>query len=142
GPRSNKEIEQLYSESRAFIFPGVEDFGITPLEAMASGLPVIAYGKAGVLETVVAERTGLLFTPQTASALSAAILRLESGAVLFDENVLRQRAAEFSKARFCGDFMRVIQRACNGRFKKSKFEEMIAKDFAKKEGQHDLSSGY
>ncbi|MFI5399717.1 MAG: glycosyltransferase [SAR324 cluster bacterium] len=63
GERGDEEIAALYARARGFIFPGVEDFGITPLEAQASGTPVIALAAGGALETVTPE-TGLLFSPK------------------------------------------------------------------------------
>ncbi len=61
GRQPDSLIKEYYSKCRAFIFPGEEDFGITPLEAQASGRPVIAFGKGGALETVVEGQTGLFF---------------------------------------------------------------------------------
>lgn len=99
GNPSNEQIESLYASCRAFIFPGEEDFGITPLEAMASGAPVIAYGSGGACETVT-NKTGILFTPQTVEALSDAVMDVESGRRKFDPEECRARAAYFSEARF------------------------------------------
>jgi glycosyltransferase involved in cell wall biosynthesis len=105
GRRSDAEIAELYRRCRAVLFPGVEDFGIVPLEAMAAGRPVIALAAGGALETVVGpggERppTGLFFEQQTVDALAEAMRRLESGAVAFDPKALRARAEEFDRARF------------------------------------------
>src|SRR5690606_13274490 len=69
GALANEEIARLYSEAEAFVFPGVEDFGITPLEAMAAGCPVIAYGAGGATETVIDGESGVLFMEQTVSSL-------------------------------------------------------------------------
>ncbi|MGK5082920.1 glycosyltransferase [Bdellovibrionota bacterium FG-1] len=107
GVLSNDEIAQLFSTCRAFIFPGKEDFGITPLEAMASGAPVIAFGEGGASETVT-EQTGVFFRPQTVQALMEAVTLLESGCCTIDERACRRRAAEFSKARFQRELGEVI----------------------------------
>ena len=99
GSVPNEVVSELYSQCKALIFPGVEDFGITPLEAMASGAPVIAYGHGGAQETVT-EKTGIHFAAQNASSLAEAVLKLETGKVVIDENDCRARAALFTKERF------------------------------------------
>ncbi|MBC7396392.1 MAG: glycosyltransferase, partial [Bdellovibrionales bacterium] len=101
---SNEQIERYYSECKAFIFPGTEDFGITPLEAMASGAPVIAYGEGGACETITLE-TGILFSPQTVDALCEAVMEIESGRLRFDPQTCRNRAAFFNIQRFQSDFL-------------------------------------
>ena len=95
----------LYARCRALLFPPLEDFGITPLEAMASGRPVIAFGQGGARETVVAPGggeppTGLFFAEQSVDALVEAIRRFESGAVVFEPKALRRRAEEFDRPLF------------------------------------------
>lgn len=99
GSLSNRTIADLYSKCRALIFPGVEDFGITPLEAMASGAPVIAAREGGASETVT-DQTGILFWPQTVEALVEAVSRVEHGDVKFDPEACKNRAREFSRERF------------------------------------------
>jgi glycosyltransferase involved in cell wall biosynthesis len=105
GWRSDAEIADLYRRCRAVLFPGVEDFGIVPLEAMAAGRPVVAFAAGGALETVVPPGTGdpptgLFFDVQTVDALVDALRRLESGAIAFDSKALRARAEEFDRPRF------------------------------------------
>ena len=105
GWRSDAEIAELYRRCRALLFPGVEDFGIVPLEAMAAGRPVVAFAGGGALETVVPPGsleppTGLFFDTQTVDALVDALRRLESGAVAFHPKTLRARAEEFDRPRF------------------------------------------
>lgn len=100
GRRPFAEIRDLLQRCRALVFPGLEDFGIVPVEAMAAGAPVIAYGKGGALETVIHGKTGLLFSEQTAEALIAAVQQLESGAVHFDPALLHAHAATFDKSLF------------------------------------------
>jgi len=105
GWRSDTEIAELYRRCRALVFPGVEDFGIVPLEAMAAGRPVVAFAAGGALETVVPPGgpeppTGLFFDAQTVDALVEALRRLESGAIAFDPKRLRARAEAFDRPRF------------------------------------------
>lgn len=110
GTLSNSAIADLYAKCRAFVFPGIEDFGITPLEAMGAGAPVIALGKGGALETITS-KTGLFFKDQTVEALMEAVTKMESNSDQFDESSCRQRAAEFSKERFQREFKASVRAA-------------------------------
>jgi glycosyltransferase involved in cell wall biosynthesis len=92
------DVPRLLQEARALIFPGEEDFGLTPLEAMAAGTPVVAYAAGGALETVVDGATGIFFTEQTVDSLAAALAGLRREA--FDARVLRAHAAQFDVAVF------------------------------------------
>ncbi|MEM9700019.1 MAG: glycosyltransferase [Pseudomonadota bacterium] len=71
-------LKDHMARCRALIFPGEEDFGIVPVEVMASGRPVIAYGRGGILDTVVHKKTGLLFEEQSAHAVKSAVLAFEA----------------------------------------------------------------
>jgi glycosyltransferase involved in cell wall biosynthesis len=104
---TNEEIEILYSECKAFIFPGKEDFGITPLEAMASGAPVIAFGEGGACETVTAQ-TGILFLPQSVDALCESVMDVETGRKYFDPKLCSERARHFQKSRFLSEITELI----------------------------------
>jgi glycosyltransferase involved in cell wall biosynthesis len=88
----------LFARCRAFIFPGAEDFGITPLEAMAAGRPVIAYAAGGALDTVIDGATGRFFTQQTAAALAAAVAASRSDT--YDAQTIRRHAERFDRAAF------------------------------------------
>ena len=98
GPQPFAVLREHYARCRALIFPGVEDFGITPLEAQASGRPVIAYGVGGVLETVRPGKTGIFFARQDAASLLAAIEAFESQN--WESAACRDHAARFGEERF------------------------------------------
>jgi glycosyltransferase involved in cell wall biosynthesis len=107
GWRSDAEIAELYARCRAVLFPSLEDFGIVPLEAMASGRPVIAYGAGGATETVVdlrdpghAPPTGVFFAAQTVEALVEAMATLEASLPRFEPKALRARAEAFDRPLF------------------------------------------
>jgi glycosyltransferase involved in cell wall biosynthesis len=110
GNLSNDAIADLYSKCKAFVFPGKEDFGITPLEAMAAGAPVIAFGEGGVVESVTPQ-TGTFFTPQTVEALMEAVTRFEKGEVKISEQASRARARVFSRERFQKEFAAAVTEA-------------------------------
>jgi glycosyltransferase involved in cell wall biosynthesis len=95
---SNEEKDELMKWARAFLFPPLEDFGLVPIEAMAMGTPVMAYGEWGALETVVDEVTGVFFSPQTPEALNQAIEKFET--MQWDRDKIREHAERFSKERF------------------------------------------
>lgn len=103
-------LRSHYARCRALIFPGEEDFGIVPLEAMASGRPVIAFGRGGALETVVDNITGLFFHEQTVDALVSAVgifERMEHEFVALD---IRNHAMHFSKEQFRIKFQEFVSR--------------------------------
>jgi len=98
GRRTDEEVAQHLAECRALVFPGDEDFGIVPLEANASGRPVIAFQAGGALETVVDGETGVFFDEQTPQSLGLAIKRFQFES--FDKQRLRQHALKFDKEVF------------------------------------------
>ena len=105
GWRDDAQVADLYARCRALLFPTVEDFGIAPLESMASGRPVIALGQGGALETVVPPGsadppTGLLFERQTVDDLIGAIRQLEADPHRFEPKALRRRAEAFDRSLF------------------------------------------
>ncbi len=97
GNLKREEIVSLYFRARGFIFPGVEDFGITPLEANAAGTALIAYEFGGVLETQT-EETCEFFKVQSVDSLTEAVMHFEQRT--FDPLRLRRNAEQFSRRRF------------------------------------------
>jgi glycosyltransferase involved in cell wall biosynthesis len=109
GRVSDAERADLLARAQALIFPNVEDFGIAPVEAMASGTPVVAYGHGGVTETVVDGVTGIFFHEQTVEALAKALERC--AATKFSQSALTKRAEVFSTERFRQEFQDYIEQA-------------------------------
>ena len=95
-------LREHYETCRAFVFPGLEDFGITPLEAQAAGAPVIAFGEGGALETVVSGETGVFFESQTAASLCDAIGEIDrlNGSKSDIAYACRANAERFGPERF------------------------------------------
>lgn len=94
----DKQVEKLFLNCKAFLFPAFEDFGITPVEAMAAGKPVICYGQGGATESVVNGKTGVFFPKQTGDSLAQAIEDFEK--LKFDSKTIRGHAKKFSETRF------------------------------------------
>lgn len=91
-------LKHHYARCRGLIFPGEEDFGIVPVEAMASGRPVVAFGRGGATETVLDGVTGVFFREHTVDSLTDAIDRLE--ALQLDPQTITDHAESFNKVRF------------------------------------------
>jgi glycosyltransferase involved in cell wall biosynthesis len=105
GRLSDDQVAQAYAQARAFIFPGEEDFGITPLEAMACGTPVIALGRGGALETVTDLRegsraTGVLYQEPSVEGLVGAVQRFLAHERELSPGAARQRALAFDRPVF------------------------------------------
>lgn len=109
GPLSNRSVEDFFSRSKGFIFPGKEDFGITPVEAMASGCPVIAFGEGGICDTVTDE-TGIFFDEQTVESLVEAVNKFERGEVKISPDACRKQAQKFVRSRFQQEFRETVRK--------------------------------
>lgn len=96
--QNDDELRESLSSVKGFIFPSKEPFGIAPVEALAAGTPVIAYGEGGALDYITDEENGLFFEPQTTEALEKAIVKFDS--MKFDETAVRQSANNFSNEEF------------------------------------------
>lgn len=98
GQVDDARLRELYRGARVVLMPGVEDFGIVPVEAMACGTPAIVYGEGGGLESVLEGRTGLVFREPAPAALRAVVDSLQT--LGFNSETLRARALSFSRAAF------------------------------------------
>jgi glycosyltransferase involved in cell wall biosynthesis len=101
--------------ARAFVFAAEEDFGIAPIEAQAAGVPVIAYGRGGALETIRglddARPTGVFFGSQTPRSLAAAVRAFEANQARISPTACRDNALRFSAARFRAEMRRIVEEA-------------------------------
>jgi glycosyltransferase involved in cell wall biosynthesis len=109
GRASRADILDHYSRCTALVFPGIEDFGIVPLEAMATGKPVIAYAKGGAMETVIDGVTGVHFHTQSEDGLNAAVQLIEQGLAVFNPAKIRAHAATFDISNFERQLVRFIE---------------------------------
>lgn len=110
GRVSDEEIRWHYAHCQALLFPGEEDFGITPLEAQAAGSPVLAFGRGGALETVIPGVTGEFFAQQTVQSLAACLQKFDrdrydpaqarAHARSFETTVFKQKMKAFIDARY------------------------------------------
>ena len=110
GRVSDEEMTRIYAGADAFLFPGIEDFGLTPVEAMASGVPVLAYAEGGAMETVVDGDTGLFFHEQSARSLADCIRRFEDSGVSRTREEIAQYATSFSPERFRREMRELVNR--------------------------------
>jgi len=98
GKVSDEELKKIYSQARGLIFPGMDDFGMAPIEAQASGCPVIAFHAGGAVETVIENVTGVFFQNQTVPDLIAGLDRFEK--IDFNPQNIRQAALRFDVSVF------------------------------------------
>jgi len=105
---SDKEKAEYLSRAKAFIHPQEEDFGITAVEAMAAGRPVIAYRAGGAMETVIENKTGVFFDDQNWQSLADAVMRFDEKK--FNPEKIRQHSLKFSKENFKKEIVDVVQK--------------------------------
>ena len=110
GHQPDAVVRDYLQRCKAFVFAADEDFGIAPIEAQAAGAPVIAYGRGGVTETVIANRTGLFFREPRAECLVEAVERFEAVADRFHPEQIRLTTHRFSRQRFQRQLAALIDR--------------------------------
>ncbi|MFZ4826604.1 MAG: glycosyltransferase [Phototrophicaceae bacterium] len=103
------QLNDLMARAKAFIFPGLEDFGIAPVQAQAAGRPVIAFGQGGALDTVIPGKTGELFYQQTVETLAQAMLEFDASRYAVSD--LRANAERFDQSVFEREITRYIEQA-------------------------------
>jgi glycosyltransferase involved in cell wall biosynthesis len=108
GFQTDEIVEKNLQSAKALVYAAQEDFGIVPVEAQACGTPVIAYGKGGVLETVIPGETGYFFKEQTSEAIASALQAFESSPLL-DPGVIRKNAERFGKSRFKAEIKNFVE---------------------------------
>ncbi len=108
GQLPRPDVVDLFERCHAYLLPGVEDFGISPVEAMAAGKPVVAFNQGGATETIEDGVTGVLFDDQSATGLAAAIERLDG--ITFDRQILRARAELFDRQHFFAAWRALLAR--------------------------------
>jgi glycosyltransferase involved in cell wall biosynthesis len=111
GRVSDEKRAELFENSIAFIHPQEEDFGITPIEAMSAGRPVIAFRKGGAVETIIDGKTGLFFDKQDVSELCDLLLRFDSSK--FDADLIRKHAEQYSTHIFREKIINFVEKSWN-----------------------------
>ncbi len=109
---SDAALPDLMARCKAFIFPGLEDFGITPVQAQAAGRPVIAYAGGGALDTVIPGKTGVLFPEMTVESLMAAMQSFDASA--YNTAVIRAHAEQFDTSVFTHEISTYVEQAWEG----------------------------
>ena len=113
GWRSDDEVRDLYRGCAGVLLPGVEDFGMVPVEAQACGAPVVALGEGGACETVIDGETGVLVDGGSAEAFAAGVDRLRR--LRLDRRAIRASAERYSRQRFMTEFQAAVQAAIEHR---------------------------
>lgn len=101
-----EELASFLAGARGYIFPSLEPFGIAPVEALAAGTPVIAFGAGGALDYITDGKNGVLFDKQSVKSLTEAIIKFEK--MKFDETIIQESAVRFGVKRFEKEIREVI----------------------------------
>lgn len=113
---SEKELPGIYKNARAFVFPGVDDFGMAPATAQVLGIPVIALKKGGAMEIVEEGKTGELFDSSTPEVLADSVRRFLERENIYDSEYIKRSAEKFGKERFKKEISEFIERVTNSNF--------------------------
>lgn len=108
GQQPAERLRRYLQLARGFVFAAEEDFGIAPVEAQACGTPVLAFGRGGVLESIVPGKTGLFFDEQTPQSIIAALREFDK--IEWDAAAIRRNAENFSNRHFREQFRRLVER--------------------------------
>jgi glycosyltransferase involved in cell wall biosynthesis len=114
GWQTDRVVGRYYKNCTAFIFPGEDDFGIAPVEAMARAKPVLAYRKGGTTETVIEGKTGEFFDWQHSAVLADGIRRLRGNLEKYNPKLIRKQAEKFSRERFEKKLLKFIKKVAGG----------------------------
>ena len=106
-----EKLAKYLGEAKGYLFPSLEPFGIAPVEALAAGCPVIAFGEGGAKDYVKDGKNGVLFEQQTAKSLAEAILRFEK--MKFDREKVARTADKFSLERFDREILSFVKKCEN-----------------------------
>lgn len=109
GWKSDEKTREYFANCRAFLFPGEDDFGITSVEAMSFGKPVIALGRGGATETVIEGETGEFFDEPAVEVLADAVRRFQQNEKNYDPAKIHEQARKFSKEKFAENIKKMIE---------------------------------
>ena len=110
GWQPDEVVKKYYKNCTAFIFPGEDDFGIAPVEAMSWGKPILAYRRGGATETIVEGKTGEFFDWQNSAVLADGIRRLRLNMPKYNPKTIRRQAEKFSRERFEKEFLKFVRK--------------------------------
>ncbi|PIP28272.1 MAG: glycosyl transferase [Candidatus Moranbacteria bacterium CG23_combo_of_CG06-09_8_20_14_all_35_22] len=113
GYQKDEKLPEIYKNARAFIFPGVDDFGIAPIEAMMYGVPVIGIKDGGAVEIIEEGKTGEFFTTSTAEIIADGVRRFIEKEEKYDREYIKQSVEKFSKEKFIREMREFISRVIN-----------------------------
>ncbi len=110
GWKSDEDVEKYYQNARAFVFAGVDDFGMAPVEAMAHGIPVLAIRKGGILEIVEEGKTGEFFDASTPEVIADGVRRFVENEANYNGREMKSRAEKFNGSCFKDAFFKYIDK--------------------------------